>query len=547
MTFTYPRFFIFSLLILYFFSHSIGNCSNNTTIQTILEKFKENENYSVLNINFPKDNTIYPRNFKSPIFKWAQEKNITSWLLRFSIQNNPEQFFFLAKNHNWLPDREMWEKIKTLAVNKKIHLIVLAYNDIDKNIISKGTVSFTVSSHSISAPIILRDTKLPTAWTLIHPSTIKLRLLDLSSDSSSKIILEKNNACFSCHSFSGHSKNIKLATLFKQHSNPPIVIRTFVTPLKNRNFSVKQSDAIAIIDKKGNKSYINEMSPFQLSYDGKYIISGLDQKSILVMTDNIHQSFTAIFISGTMGIYSFESNTLVRLTHLNENKFINTFPSWSPDGTKILFSRSLRSEYLTKKYSNETVMLKSDLNEFIKDQAYLKFDIYQMSFKNGEAGDPVPLDGASKNNYNNYFPKYSPDGKWIVYNRSKLGSHFIQLDSELYIVSAQGGIARKLNSNFMNHMNSWHSWSPDSRWLIFTSKGNSPYTELFLTHIDENGNDSPPILAYSLAESKSAINIPEFINADMQQIQKINIPQDAHVNAISQPKTEVCLKCHKQP
>jgi tetratricopeptide (TPR) repeat protein len=41
---------------------------------------------------------------------------------------------------------------------------------------------------------------------------------------------------------------------------------------------------------------------------------------------------------------------------------------------------------------------------------------------------------------------------------------------------------------------------------------NGPHTQLFLTHIDENGNDSPPILLENLIIDGKAANIPEFVN-----------------------------------
>ena len=62
----------------------------------------------------------------------------------------------------------------------------------------------------------------------------------------------------------------------------------------------------------------------------------------------------------------------------------------------------------------------------------------------------------------------------------------LQPDSELYIMPAAGGEARRLECNTAR-MNSWHSWSPNGKWLVFSSKANSPYTQLFLTHIDEQG------------------------------------------------------------
>ncbi len=60
-------------------------------------------------------------------------------------------------------------------------------------------------------------------------------------------------------------------------------------------------------------------------------------------------------------------------------------------------------------------------------------------------------------------------------------------------------------------MNSWHSWSSNSRWLVFSSKQNTPYTQLFLTHIDENGQDTPPVLLERFTATDRAANIPEFV------------------------------------
>jgi tetratricopeptide (TPR) repeat protein len=60
-------------------------------------------------------------------------------------------------------------------------------------------------------------------------------------------------------------------------------------------------------------------------------------------------------------------------------------------------------------------------------------------------------------------------------------------------------------------MNSWHSWSSNSRWLVFSSKVNGPYTQLFLTHIDEDGHDSPPVLLERFTSPDRAANIPEFV------------------------------------
>src|SRR4030042_6068265 len=69
-----------------------------------------------------------------------------------------------------------------------------------------------------------------------------------------------------------------------------------------------------------------------------------------------------------------------------------------------------------------------------------------------------------------------------------------------------------MNCNTGN-MDSLDAWSPNSRWLVFSSKKRGPYTQLYLTHIDENGNDSPPVLLENMMFDSKAANIPEFFDS----------------------------------
>jgi tetratricopeptide (TPR) repeat protein len=120
----------------------------------------------------------------------------------------------------------------------------------------------------------------------------------------------------------------------------------------------------------------------------------------------------------------------------------------------------------------------------------------------------------------NYFGRYSPDGKWIVFCKAK-SFMLLQPDSELYIVPAEGSAARRMRCNTAR-MNSWHSWSPNGKWLVFSSKANGPYTQLCLTHVDERGEDAAPVLLTNLTSPDRAANIPEFVNADPRAITKIH-------------------------
>jgi Tfp pilus assembly protein PilF len=70
-------------------------------------------------------------------------------------------------------------------------------------------------------------------------------------------------------------------------------------------------------------------------------------------------------------------------------------------------------------------------------------------------------------------------------------------------------------------MNSWHSFSSNGRWLVFSSKAYTPYTQLFLTHIDAEGNSTPPVVLERFTASDRAANIPEFVPVDPETIAKI--------------------------
>ena len=163
------------------------------------------------------------------------------------------------------------------------------------------------------------------------------------------------------------------------------------------------------------------------------------------------------------------------------------------------------------------------------EEPQIQYDLYRIPFNDGKGGQAAPIAGASHNGMSNSFPKVSPDGRWIVFVKCR-NAELMRPDSQLYIVPAPGGVARRMRCN-TSLMNSWHSFSPNGRWLVFSSKSRSPYTQMFLTHLDAQGNDSPAILIDNSTAANRAVNIPEFVN----------IPQDGLV-AISTPAVDMYKK-----
>ena len=132
----------------------------------------------------------------------------------------------------------------------------------------------------------------------------------------------------------------------------------------------------------------------------------------------------------------------------------------------------------------------------------------------------MPVLGASNNGMSNNFPKVSPDGKRIVLVQNRTGL-LMRPDSRLFMSPFAGGKPRLMTCN-APRMNSWHTFSPSGRWLAFSSKGRSPYTQLMLTHIDAQGNDSPAIMVENTTAANRAVNIPEFLNIPQGGLEKID-------------------------
>ena len=240
--------------------------------------------------------------------------------------------------------------------------------------------------------------------------------------------------------------------------------------------------------------------------------------------------FSQLFfpVNGHLAVYDRQTHILKELPGANLEEYVQSNAMWTPDGKNIIFSRA---DALPRDTNIFEINVQDEdlINQFVRREKPFKFNICIIPFNNGNGGEAVPVKGASDNGKSNFFPAVSLDGKWLVFCQAE---NFMLLmpDSRLYIVPVGGGKARMLNSNLYS-MNSWHAWSPNSKWIVFASKGLSVYTDMFLTHIDENGNDAIPVLVDKARAANRVINYPEFVNrkADDTFVMEYDYVELAHI------------------
>ncbi|MHC4111046.1 MAG: tetratricopeptide repeat protein [Planctomycetota bacterium] len=482
-------------------------------VEDILTVYQDDGQYTGLSILYPLNETLFPPEIVPPVFRWKDDKaGSDTWLVTIKFRDDKGRMNFITSKQQFRPKAEEWEVIKKRSLEKEAEFTVLGVNhSTPQEILSGGRISISTSKDVVGAPLFYREVDLPFVDAVKDPSRICWRFGSISSPRQPPVILEKLPVCGNCHSFTADSGILAMDVDYANSKGSYVITRVA------EEMVLATSDIITWNDyrKEDGEQTFGLLS--QVSPDGKVVVSTVKDKSVFVPMPPL--AFSQLFfpIKGILCLYNRQTQTFKALPGADDPNFVQSNPSWSPDGKHLVFARA--KAYDLKNTKGKLLLTREECKEFTEGGKPFLFDLYRIPFNDGKGGIPEPLEGASNNGMSNYFAKYSPDGKWIVFCKAK-SYMLLQPDSELYIIPAEGGKAERLRAN-TSRMNSWHSFSPNSRWLVFSSKANSPYTQLFLTHIDEQGQSTPAILLEHFTAPDRAANIPEFINAEPTAIKKI--------------------------
>ncbi|MGB7986357.1 MAG: tetratricopeptide repeat protein [Terracidiphilus sp.] len=511
-------------------------------------------------IDRPLKGTLYPPEITAPQFAW-RDGNTGSKVWRIEIEfsghghplriwSNGEKMLvgeldtqlqgyveptLTAEEqmmHTWRPDEKTWAEIKSRSAEGPATVTISGFaSREDSKPLSSARSTFQTSKDVVGAPVFYRDVPLippppeteqrgvikPLPDSVLPKIRWELRYIN---ETRNRLVMTNLPTCGNCHSFSRDAKVMGIDVDGPANDKGLYAL----LPLKKVS-SISNEYLIhwSAFSEAGAQKRYGFMS--QVSPDGKYVVNSIDVPHAhgVRVLDRLYNGFYADYgfgqvfyqTRGVLAWYSKETNKLQPLPGADDPNYVQTAAFWSPDGKYLVFSRAAARDPYPPGAQRATYA--NDPNE-----TQIQYDLYRIPFNDGKGGTPERIVGASENGMSNNFPKVSPDGKWIVFVRCKNGL-LMRPDSKLYIVPFDGGEARPLESN-LPVMNSWHSWSPNGKWLVFSSKSPSLYTHLYLTHIDEQGHASPPVVIENVTAANRAVNIPEFLNLGTGELDRIETP-----------------------
>jgi hypothetical protein len=482
-------------------------------VEDVLAVYQQRSDYGDITIEYPLDETLFPPEMVPPMFRWKDSVPASkAWLVRIEFADGETFMHFPVRRQYWRPRSEDWDSIKQRSLEQQTQVMILGIDTRESlKILSKGRMSFRTSKDRVDAPLFYREVRLPFLDARKNLPGIRWRFGSISSPKPPPVVLKGLPVCGNCHSFSRDGKTLAMDVDYANRKGSYVITKV------KEQMTLASKDIITWTDEKNTERSYGLLS--QVSPDGRYAVSTVRDMSVFVPKPELAFSQEFFPIKGILCVFDRETGRFRDLTGANDPNFVQSNPTWSPDGEYIVFARAKAPDLRNTKHQGRVWLTPIESKEFITSGEPFQYDLFRIPFNGGQGGTAEPLEGASNNGMSNYFARYSPNGRWIVFCRAK-SFMLMQPDSELYIIPAEGGNARRLRCN-TDRMNSWHSFSPNGKWLVFASKAYSDYTQLLLTHIDENGCSTPAVLLEHLTAKNRAANIPEFVNAHPEAIVRI--------------------------
>lgn len=340
-----------------------------------------------------------------------------------------------------------------------------------------------VSQDKIEPYVVYR--KIAPGYETYGPLGIYQRSLETGEE---HVLIDRTqtNGCMNCHSFAGHKKD-HMSLHLRAGSHPGTLI------------------------KEGNKCHFINVPTEKLGGSYVYPSWHKDGRHIAFSTNNTQQIFheldkkriEVIDHWSNLEIVDTQTEEYVTNDILTNDSTFTTFPHFSPDGKWLYFccAKAYDVRFYTKSLKYAIMRVRYDVEtNTIGNEAEVIID--------------APAMGKTAT-----FPRISPDGKYMVFCLADYGQFTIwHPESDLYIMNLETREIKECKALNSNNVESYHSWSYDGKWLIFSSRRmDGQFTQPHIAHFDSETGEFGTPFAMPLArirdyfEEYYSYNVPEFV------------------------------------
>jgi hypothetical protein len=402
--------------------------------------------------------------------------------LNFYIQHDGSRYFVKIHSENGKPieifsktpkimiPQKAWHKLLNLNRGKQLNLDI--YVDASEPSSKTGnrkwarfkTLTNKIANDDIDSFLVYRK---------IHPvhrtwKDMGIYQRNLSSFDESLILHNKyfKHGCVNCHTFCGNRTDKMLISIRSAEYNSSVLL-------------VEDEK----VKKVGTKFGYSSWHP-----SGRVVAFSINMVRQLFHS-SANEPRDVMDFDSLMAYYQVDSKTVKTSPALAGKDQLETYPTWSPDGRYLYFC----SAPIT--WPDRTVVPQS------YDQ--IKYDLVRISYDlAGDSwGQPETVLSAKDTGLSILLPRISPDGKRLLFCMCNYGCFpAYQQSSDLYMMDLEEArktgkyTYRRLDIN-SDDSETWHSWSSNNRWIVFSSKRNSGvFTRTYIAHVDESGKVHKPIL-----------------------------------------------------
>ena len=284
-------------------------------------------------------------------------------------------------------------------------------------------------------------------WRMDGPSSgIYLTHEQMQADQPAQVSSLNRLGCVGCHFVSSTGRYVGAIT-------GPIPGRLVITTFEGKRVTLPEIDAV-----------YGSFSP-----DGRYVAVSTGDAELL--------------------IYDMATGELRNVSGATDETYGAVMPSWTADGTQIGFVRIPRSNVSYGLYLTGTS------------------DIYLIPATGGTA-EPIP--GASNNGRLNYYPSFSPDGRWLAFTaHEEGGTSYSDPDARVWLLDLNTDQAQLLQ-NQPDASNSWPTWNRDGTQLAFNTTAQDLNFDVAVTNIYNDGTNSSPVLLRGASQSGIFEHLPQW-------------------------------------